>query len=368
MEHEVRAAEPGRVREVLVRAGRRRARRRGAAATSNPSGDAAAAEAGPRRGRPRRHPRRPGRGARPPRRHARRRRAPRPSPAAGRPGQRTARENVADLVDPGTFVEYGPLAVAAQRRRRTLEDLIAKQPGRRHGHRRRPRQRRPVRRSGGPRCAVMAYDYTVFAGTQGVRNHAKTDRLIDVAEQGRCRSCCSPKAVAAGRATTTTATSSAATRSASFGQLSGPGADGRHRLRATASPATRRCSAAATSSSPPRNSNIGMGGPAMIEGGGLGVYRPEEIGPDRRAASPTASSTSPSPTRPRRVARGQAATSPTSRAACRLGRRPTSGAARIVPENRLRVYDVRTRHRHARRRRLRARAAPRTSAAAWSRR
>ena len=28
-----------------------------------------------------------------------------------------------------------------------------------------------------------------------------------------------------------------------------------------------------------KNSNIGMGGPAMIEGGGLGVFRPEEIGP-----------------------------------------------------------------------------------------
>ena len=27
------------------------------------------------------------------------------------------------------------------------------------------------------------------------------------------------------------------------------------------------------------NSNIGMGGPAMIEGGGLGVFAPEEIGP-----------------------------------------------------------------------------------------
>lgn len=27
------------------------------------------------------------------------------------------------------------------------------------------------------------------------------------------------------------------------------------------------------------NSNIGIGGPAMIEGGGLGIYRPDEIGP-----------------------------------------------------------------------------------------
>jgi len=33
-------------------------------------------------------------------------------------GQRTARENVYDLVDEGSFVEYGPLVIAAQRRRR----------------------------------------------------------------------------------------------------------------------------------------------------------------------------------------------------------------------------------------------------------
>ncbi|MEY2589894.1 MAG: hypothetical protein QOJ67_1878, partial [Acidimicrobiaceae bacterium] len=38
--------------------------------------------------------------------------------------QRTTRENVDDLVDPGSFVEYGPLVIAAQRRRRELDDLI----------------------------------------------------------------------------------------------------------------------------------------------------------------------------------------------------------------------------------------------------
>jgi acetyl-CoA carboxylase carboxyltransferase component len=43
-------------------------------------------------------------------------------------GQRTARENVADLFDEGSFVEYGALAVAAQRGRRTLADLIENTP------------------------------------------------------------------------------------------------------------------------------------------------------------------------------------------------------------------------------------------------
>ena len=43
-------------------------------------------------------------------------------------GQRTTRENIDDLCDPGTFVEYGPMVIAAQRRRRTIEDLVKNTP------------------------------------------------------------------------------------------------------------------------------------------------------------------------------------------------------------------------------------------------
>ena len=43
-------------------------------------------------------------------------------------GGRTARENVADLVDPGSFVEYGRFAIAAQRGRRELQELIERTP------------------------------------------------------------------------------------------------------------------------------------------------------------------------------------------------------------------------------------------------
>src|SRR5690606_12812294 len=92
-------------------------------------------------------------------------------------GNLTARENVANLCDPGTFVEYGGLTLAAQRARRTVEDLIVRSPadglitgvGSVNGD-----------LFGDPasRCAVMAYDYTVFAGTQGAQNHRKTDRII----------------------------------------------------------------------------------------------------------------------------------------------------------------------------------------------
>ena len=189
-------------------------------------------------------------------------------------GQRTARENVNDLVDAGTFVEYGPLTVAAQRRRRTMAELIEKSPadgmvtgiGSINGE-----------LFGDPtaRCAVLAYDYTVFAGTQGIKNHAKTDRLIEVAKQGRL-----PLVL--------------------FGEGGGgrPGEDGGDYgetfaifshlsgLVPMVAIVSGRCYAGNASLVgccdviiATQNSNIGMGGPAMIEGGGLGVYRPEDIGP-----------------------------------------------------------------------------------------
>ena len=98
-------------------------------------------------------------------------------------GGRTARENIADLVDPGSFVEYGRFAIAAQRGRRELEDLIARTPadgliggtarinGELFGER--------------AACAVLSYDYTVLAGTQGALGHRKKDRLFELIERMR---------------------------------------------------------------------------------------------------------------------------------------------------------------------------------------
>ena len=90
-------------------------------------------------------------------------------------GQRTARENVEDLCDPGSFVEYGALAIAAQRRRRTVEDLIKNTPadGFITGHATINADKFGSERG---HCVVMAYDFTVLAGTQGHLNHRKTDR------------------------------------------------------------------------------------------------------------------------------------------------------------------------------------------------
>src|SRR4029077_16353004 len=75
--------------------------------------------------------------------------------------QRTARENIADLCDPDSFIEYGGLALAAQRQRRPLEELRRMSPadglitgvGSVNGNLFGDEQ---------SRCAVMAYDYTVF--------------------------------------------------------------------------------------------------------------------------------------------------------------------------------------------------------------
>jgi acetyl-CoA carboxylase carboxyltransferase component len=94
-------------------------------------------------------------------------------------GLRTARENVDALVDPGSFIEYGALVIAAQRRRRSVEDLMVNTPhdglitgiGAVNG------ELFDETRS---RCAILAYDYTVLAGTQGGLNHKKTDRIIEV--------------------------------------------------------------------------------------------------------------------------------------------------------------------------------------------
>jgi acetyl-CoA carboxylase carboxyltransferase component len=189
-----------------------------------------------------------------------------------RTGQRTARENVGDLCDHGSFVEYGPLVIAAQRRRRELQDLIERTPadGLVAG----------VGRVGGVPTAVLSYDYTVLAGTQGLQNHRKKDRLFDVIERQRL-----PVVFFAegggGRPGDTDGTGVSGLDCMAFalwGRLSG--------LVPLVGIASGRCFAGnaailgccdvviAT-----QGSNIGMGGPAMIEGGGLGVFQPEDVGP-----------------------------------------------------------------------------------------
>ncbi len=187
-------------------------------------------------------------------------------------GGRMARENLADLLDEGTFVEYGPLLFAAQERRRPREELIARTPadGLVAG----------VGEVRGEPCVVMSYDYTVLAGTQGMRGHLKKDRLFEIAERRRL-----PVVLLAegggGRPGDVDVPMVAGLDCRAFhlfARLSG--------LVPLVGVAAGNCFAGnaallgccdvviAT-----ENASIGMGGPAMIEGGGLGVYKPADVGP-----------------------------------------------------------------------------------------
>ena len=194
-------------------------------------------------------------------------------------GQRTARENVYDICDPDTYVEYGPMVIAAQRQRRALDDLVRRTPadgmiagvGSVNG---------ALFDEKAAQCIVISYDYTVLAGTQGFKNHYKKDRMFELAERWKL-----PVVFFAegggGRPGDTDWSSPSGLDVPAFylwGKLSG--------MVPLVGITSGRCFAGnavilgccdviiATA-----GSNIGMGGPAMIEGGGLGVFRPEEVGP-----------------------------------------------------------------------------------------
>jgi acetyl-CoA carboxylase carboxyltransferase component len=187
-------------------------------------------------------------------------------------GLRSARENVADLLDAGSFSEFGAFAVAAQRSRRSEEDLQRHTPadglitgmGTVHG--------RP--------CAVMAYDYTVLAGTQGVWNHAKSDRLLDLvrrsslplvlfAEGGGGRPGDVDWPCVAGLDCTTFASLAALS-----GQVPLVGIVAGRCFAGNA--ALLGCCDLIIAV---EGASIGLGGPAMIEGGGLGRVEPDAVGP-----------------------------------------------------------------------------------------
>jgi len=255
-------------------------------------------------------------------------------------GQRTARENVTDLCDSDTFVEYGSLVIAAQRQRRSLEDLVKNTPadgmiagiGQVNGH---------LFDDSKARCVIMSYDYTVLAGTQGFKNHYKKDRMFELAEKWRL-----PVVFFAegggGRPGDTDWSSPSGLDVLAFhfwGRLSG--------LVPLVGITSGRCFAGnavilgccdviiAT-----EGSNIGMGGPAMIEGGGLGIFRPEEVGPmsvqvpNGVVDIPVADEAEAVRVTKQYLSYFQGPISEWQCADQRLLRR-------IIPENRLRVYNVR---------------------------
>jgi acetyl-CoA carboxylase carboxyltransferase component len=187
-------------------------------------------------------------------------------------GGRTARENIADLVEPGSFVEYGRFAIAAQRARRELQDLIERTPadGLVAG----------TARVNGHACAVLSYDYTVLAGTQGVLGHRKKDRLFELIERMRLPTVFYAEG-GGGRPGDTDypVVSALDTRAfALWARLSGVVP----RIAVVAgrcfagNAVIAGCSDLIVAT---ENASLGMGGPAMIEGGGLGVVAPDDVGP-----------------------------------------------------------------------------------------
>ena len=200
-------------------------------------------------------------------------------------GGRTARENVADLVDPSSFVEYGRFAIAAQRGRREVEDLIARTPadGLIAG---------TARVNGelfgeAAACAVLSYDYTVLAGTQGALGHRKKDRLFELIERLRLPTVFFAEG-GGGRPGDTDypVVSALDTRAfALWAKLSG--------LVPRIAVVAGRCFAGnaviagcADLIVATEGSSLGMGGPALIAGGGLGEVDPDEVGPlDMQAAN-----------------------------------------------------------------------------------
>ena len=258
-----------------------------------------------------------------------------------RSGQRTVRENIADLCDAESFIEYGALTLAGQRRRRPLEELIALSPadglvagiGKVNGAMFPDEQ---------ARCMVLAYDYTVFAGTQGVMNHKKTDRLLRLAHQWKL-----PVVLFAegggGRPGDTDWPGVAGldnTTFLNFARLSG--------LVPLVGIVSGRCFAGNAALLgccdviiAAQDATIGMGGPAMIEGGGLGVFAPEEVGPVSMQAPNgvidvlVADEAEAVRAAKRYLAYFQGSTANWSCTDQRLLRQ-------LLPENRLRVYDMHT--------------------------
>src|SRR4051794_37268564 len=187
-------------------------------------------------------------------------------------GGRTARENVADLVDEGSFVEYGRLAIAAQRQRRDLQELIERTPadGLVAG----------TATVDGSACAVLSYDYTVLAGTQGALGHRKKDRLFELIERMRLPTIFFAEG-GGGRPGDTDYPVVSALDTRAFALWAGlSGLVPRIAVVAgrcfAGNAVIAGCSDLIVAT---ENVSLGMGGPAMIEGGGLGTVEPDEIGP-----------------------------------------------------------------------------------------
>jgi acetyl/propionyl-CoA carboxylase alpha subunit/acetyl-CoA carboxylase carboxyltransferase component len=249
-------------------------------------------------------------------------------------GMPTARETVAALCDPGSFVEYGALVLPAQRGTRTTEELIERAPadGLVVG----------VGTIAGHPAAVAAYDYTVMAGTQGVRSHGKLRRVIDLAAE---RSLPLVMFVEGGGGRPNDTDSAGLTRLdetvfSHLGRLAG-------RVPVVSVVAGRSFAGNAALAAlsdlviATEGSSLGMAGPAMIEAAGLGGFAPDEVGPAATHALNGVVDV---------LARDLEEATAMARTCVELFQRRTAAEAtaddqrklrQIVPVNRLRAFDMR---------------------------
>lgn len=195
-------------------------------------------------------------------------------------GYRSARENLQDLCDENSFVEYGQLAVAAQRGRKSLDAL-----------------RSETAADGvitglatinhslfGPvasQVAVVINDYTVLAGTQGYFHHKKIDRILEQAKRHSLPVIMYTEGGGGRPGDTDVKTQIAGLDVSSFARWAA--LSGQVPLIAVNNGYCFAGNAALFGCADIRiatqQSWIGMAGPAMIEGGGLGSYKPTDIGP-----------------------------------------------------------------------------------------
>lgn len=194
-------------------------------------------------------------------------------------GYRMPRENIAELVDADSFSEYWPLIVADQHSRFDMETLRQKSPGDGVVAGTATINAELVGEEAG-RSIVVHYDYTVMAGTQGGRNHYKQDRMFELANRFRLPVVLFGEG-GGGRPGEDTLGQGVAFDVPTYQQMSKLSG-----LVPLVAVTNGRCFAGNTALVAAcdviiatEGSTLAMGGPAMIEGGGLGIYTPEEVGP-----------------------------------------------------------------------------------------
>ena len=195
-------------------------------------------------------------------------------------GFRSARENLHDLIDNDSFIEYGQFAIAAQRKRKSLDELITETAadGIITGTAKVNGEYFDTSRT---KTAVIINDYSVLAGTQGYFHHKKLDRILEVAKKNQLPIIMYTEG-GGGRPGDTDVTTMIAglniTSFSSWAALSGVvpriAVNNGHCFAGNA--ALFGCADIRIAT---RCSSIGMAGPAMIAGGGLGSFKPGEIGP-----------------------------------------------------------------------------------------